>query len=406
MHLERNLQKGLLVSSMYYSSIGALSIILHVIINADMLFRKGAAESTKVGKAYRHFLFAVMLYYTTDFMWGILLDTGVIPLVYIDTVLYFLAMGLTVFLWVRYIAIFLDLDNKWTNILKALGWIVFASEALALIINNFVPIMFTFTTDGEYVASSARYVILYVQVVIFAMIAIDTLVTAKKQDARGKIHHHAIGISGLIMAFFVFLQAQFPMMPFYAIGCLFATCIIHTYVVIEEQVEYGRKLGMVMTVAYKDPLTNVRNINAYSEFKENIENDVRNKMVSEFAVVVFDLNDLKKINDTKGHEAGDAYIKDGCALICRVFSHSPVFRIGGDEFVAFLTNDDYANREDLFRSFNEHVERNLENSGVVVSAGLSLYDHEKDSGYDEVFARADVSMYERKKELKSRKPAA
>ena len=173
------------------------------------------------------------------------------------------------------------------------------------------------------------------------------------------------------MAIFVFLQAQFPMMPFYAIGCLFATCIIHTYVVIEEKVE----------------------------------NDVRSSALREFAVVVFDLNDLKTVNDTQGHEAGDAYIKDGCTLICHVFCHSPVFRIGGDEFVAFLTNEDYANREDLFRNFNEHVERNLENRGVVVSAGISLYDHERDSGYDEVFARADVSMYERKKELKRRKTA-
>ena len=265
--------------------------------------------------------------------------------------------------------------------------------------------MFYFSQDGEYNASSARYIILYFQVVIFTMIAIDTLVTAKRQDARGKIHHHAIGISGLIMAFFILLQAQFPMMPFYAIGCLFATCIIHTYVVIEEKVEYSRKLGAVMTVAYKDPLTNVRNINAYTEFKETVENNVRNREILEFAVVVFDLNDLKKVNDTQGHEAGDAYIKDGCTMICRVFCHSPVFRIGGDEFVAFLTNEDYDNREDLFRSFNERVEHNLENSGVVISAGISLYDHEKDSGYDEVFARADVAMYERKKELKKRRPA-
>jgi len=388
---------------MYYSSIGVLSIILHLIINADSLFRKPEVKKLKVATAYRSFLFAVMLYYITDACWGVLLDTGIIPAVYADTVLYFLSMGLTVLLWVSYIALFLDLDKKWSTILKTIGWVIFGAESLAILINFFVPIMFSFTKDGEYVASSARYVILYVQVALFAIIALDTLMIAKKQNARDKNHCHAIGISGLIMAVFIVLQAQFPLMPFYAIGCLMATCIIHTYVVVEARIESSRQLGMVMTVAYKDPLTSVRNVNSYTEFKESIETNVRNGKIHEFAVVVFDLNDLKKINDTLGHEAGDVYIKEGCSLICTTFTHSPVFRIGGDEFVAFLTNEDYLNRDKLFSDFNNQVEDNLTNGKVVVSAGMSLFDPEKDSGYDEVFAHADVLMYERKKDLKARK---
>ncbi len=388
---------------MYYSSIGILALIMHMIINTDILFRRQSSAQPKTNKTYRRFLFAVMVYYTTDALWGFLLDLGIRPLVYADTVLYFLSMGLTVFMWVRYIALFLNLDKKWVNILKSTGWIVFGSEAIALIINNFVPIMFHFTDDGEYIASSARYIVLYIQVGLFVLIALDTLVTAKKHDTRERTHHLAIGISGLVMALFIFLQAQFPLMPFYAIGCLLATSTIHTFVVVEERIDSSRKLGMVMTVAYRDPLTNVKNVNAYTEFKENIENDVRNKKVQAFAVVVFDLNDLKKVNDTQGHEAGDEYIKSGCALICHVFCHSPVFRIGGDEFAAFLVNEDYDNRDELFTHFNSHIEDNLENNGVIVSAGISLYDPEKDSGYDEVFARADVSMYERKKELKQRR---
>ena len=120
-------------------------------------------------------------------------------------------------------------------------------------------------------------------------------------------------------------------------------------------------------------------------------------------MVVFDLNDLKYVNDNLGHESGDKYIKDGCTLICKTFTHSPVFRIGGDEFAAFLTNEDYNNRDELIYEFNSQVEDNLTNGGAVVSAGISVYDAEKDSGYDEVFARADVLMYDRKKELKAKK---
>jgi GGDEF domain-containing protein len=54
---------------------------------------------------------------------------------------------------------------------------------------------------------------------------------------------------------------------------------------------------------------------------------------------MFDLNDLKHINDRYGHERGDEYIVNCCRLICQVFKHSPVFRIGGDEFVALLRGE-------------------------------------------------------------------
>ena len=388
---------------MYYSSIGMLAIILHLIINIDHVFSRPNVRRVKVAAAYRYFLLSVLLYYFSDACWGVLLDLGIIPLVYADTVIYFLSMGLTVLLWVSYIALTLELDKKWGSILKGVGWVIFGSEALALIINFFVPIMFWFTPEGEYKASSARYVILYVQVVLFTCIAFDTLIKAKRLNGPEKSHHNAIGISGAIMAVFIVLQAQFPLMPFYAVGCLLATSIIHTFVVIEARIEGSRQLGMVMTVAYKDPLTSVRNVNSYTEFKENIEVNIRNGKIREFAVVVFDLNDLKYVNDNLGHEAGDKYIKDGCTLICKTFTHSPVFRIGGDEFAAFLTNEDYNNRDELIYEFNSQVEDNLTNGGAVVSAGISVYDAEKDSGYDEVFARADVLMYDRKKELKAKK---
>jgi len=57
----------------------------------------------------------------------------------------------------------------------------------------------------------------------------------------------------------------------------------------------------------------------------------------EFGVIGCDVNGLKKINDTLGHKAGDEYICAACKMLCEYFKHSPVFRIGGDEFVVILT---------------------------------------------------------------------
>ena len=120
-------------------------------------------------------------------------------------------------------------------------------------------------------------------------------------------------------------------------------------------------------------------------------------------VVVFDLNGLKIINDTMGHEAGDAYIKEACALICQHFDHSPVFRIGGDEFVAILKGCDYENREELESSFRETIDDNRKNGSVVVSSGLAVYIPGKDESYNDVFNRADELMYQRKQTLKAMK---
>lgn len=60
-------------------------------------------------------------------------------------------------------------------------------------------------------------------------------------------------------------------------------------------------------------------------------------------------------------------------------------------------------RDNLIFLFNKHVDRNLENGGVVVSAGISMFNADKDASFDDIFSRADEQMYERKKELKSKK---
>jgi diguanylate cyclase (GGDEF)-like protein len=118
---------------------------------------------------------------------------------------------------------------------------------------------------------------------------------------------------------------------------------------------------------------------------------------------VCDINDLKGINDTLGHEEGDKHIRDGCMMICKEFAHSPVYRIGGDEFVVLLERSDYENRDILLTEFDEQVMHNRSLSLVEVSAGMVIYDPQTDSSFSDVFERADKKMYERKKHLKSTK---
>ena len=156
-------------------------------------------------------------------------------------------------------------------------------------------------------------------------------------------------------------------------------------------------------MAFTDSLTGVKSKHAYVQAEEEIEGRINNGTVSKFSVGVFDLNDLKKVNDTKGHDAGDEYIREACRLISNCFKRSPVFRIGGDEFAVILEGEDYDKQDSLLSEFENKMEENLKLGLIVISSGISRFLPEKDKSFRAVFGRADAKMYRRKKMLKEMK---
>ena len=156
-----------------------------------------------------------------------------------------------------------------------------------------------------------------------------------------------------------------------------------------------------------DPLTHVRNKGAYSDYLEELQTEVDDPSGdTEFAICVFDCDDLKTVNDRFGHDKGDIYLKSSSSLICRIFKHSPVFRIGGDEFAAVLQKDDYAKREELaalFESERAVINNETENmwEQVHITMGLSVYDPGIDRSVMDTMRRADKDMYAKKREKKA-----
>ena len=154
---------------------------------------------------------------------------------------------------------------------------------------------------------------------------------------------------------------------------------------------------------YVDALTSVRNKGAFTAYIQNLQNRLdTSEGPAEFAVGVFDCDNLKKINDKYGHDKGDIYLKTASRLICRVFQHSPVFRIGGDEFAVVLQNEDYKNRDELVSQFIEsskEIRTNAEKDWdqVNVTLGLAVYDPQTDGSVNDVARRADQLMYENKR---------
>lgn len=153
---------------------------------------------------------------------------------------------------------------------------------------------------------------------------------------------------------------------------------------------------------FVDALTSVRNRGAFSNYIATLQERLDKKEPLAFAISVFDCDNLKKINDQDGHDKGDIYIKTASQLICRIFQHSPVFRVGGDEFAVILQNEDYQNREALAEKFEETriklcaaARNRWEEPHVAI--GVAVYDPELDGTVDDTVRRADKKMYENKR---------
>lgn len=158
---------------------------------------------------------------------------------------------------------------------------------------------------------------------------------------------------------------------------------------------------------FVDALTHVRNKGGFANYIEELQGKLEQEPEMEFAIGVFDCDDLKKVNDRNGHDKGDLYLKTASQLICRVFQHSPVFRIGGDEFAVILRGDDYRDREALIAQFEDARKEICSAAAnaweeVHVSMGIAVYDAEVDQSVNDTARRADKIMYENKRQWKRR----
>ena len=168
---------------------------------------------------------------------------------------------------------------------------------------------------------------------------------------------------------------------------------------VRREEEYSSRLASAQTRANVDALTGVRNRHAFLDAMEKLDKSISAGEDIEFALVVLDVNDLKKVNDTQGHQAGDQYLRDACKIICDTFKRSPVFRIGGDEFAVIAQGDDYKSIDELTGIIADHNREAIAGGGIIVACGMSRFDN--DESARTVATRADQLMYENKSSLKA-----
>ena len=399
---------------MSYSSIALVALIVHLIINVDVFKPTTEDDIIPAHDTYRGFLICITLYYITDALWGLLYTPDLIDYCFVDSEVYFIVMAMAVMWWTRYVVAYLKDESRFGKALLISGWVFLIIDVGSVIVNIFKPVLFRFDEEGVYQSGPMRNIILAMQLFMFLITSAYAVIVMSGHENSSKIRHTVIGAFGVAMIVLVCVQAFYPVLPLYSIGFLIGTCLMHTFI-LEDEKDLRRleledilrrenlqrqELGSARLLAYTDQLTGVRNKNAYTEAEKNLNDRISKGELSELAVVVFDVNELKNVNDTKGHEAGDEHLQNACALICKQFKHSPIYRIGGDEFVAHLEGEDFLNRKILLEDFDNRIEENQRQDKVVIATGLGTFIPGEDTDYSSVFERADKKMYERKHFLK------
>ena len=158
-------------------------------------------------------------------------------------------------------------------------------------------------------------------------------------------------------------------------------------------------------LAHHDSLTGLRNTTSYKVWVANFDEQIQIQEMK-FGVIVLDVNNLKEANDRYGHEVGNKLIVTASRIISNTFKRSPVFRIGGDEFLVVLQNSDLKNCKELIAKFdsecaNTFVQADETDVPVSIAKGLTMYDPNQDSQFVDVFNRADDAMYENKRCMKA-----
>ena len=173
---------------------------------------------------------------------------------------------------------------------------------------------------------------------------------------------------------------------------------IETTRIASENLQAQQKVEFIKEMAVKDILTGCYNRNAYSEDVAEMKDKTG------LQIIGFDLNDLKKCNDTKGHKAGDKYIIDAAKVICEIFGDlGKVYRVGGDEFCIIakdVAEEVLKSKKVALKLAIEHYRLDHPNSEFGIACGYATYDKVTDEDVEETRHRADISMYENKKELK------
>lgn len=304
---------------MTYSVIGLLAAIVLLITNRDIFWSAKNAVIPNIQHLYRRFLFGVLAYYLTDGLWGVFYNLGFSNTVmFAETTLYFVAMAASILFWTQFVVAYLESKNIFGTILQIAGWVFFAFEMFAIIINIFYPSMFWFEESGAYCKGPLRNATFSIQLLMFLMTTIYTLAITIKATGKTRLRNLTVALFGIAMIVMIILQIQDPLWPCYSIGYMFGTSLLHTFIVEDKKEENRKKLEETLRreqiqkqelaesrEVLKDALAVAEEANsAKTAFLSNMSHEMRTPMN-----VIIGLNNIALDEHTSSEEVRDYLVK-------------------------------------------------------------------------------------------------
>lgn len=163
----------------------------------------------------------------------------------------------------------------------------------------------------------------------------------------------------------------------------------------EAQIIYQRKLAVT------DSLTGCYNRRFLEEFSNEYLKTVKRENYS-LSLMMIDIDDFKKINDSCGHDIGDKVLVDFSKMVRDCIRANDMFvRLGGDEFLILLLHTNMENSSVVAQKILDKVKDYDEKCKFTVSIGISQI-QETDNNINEMMKRADISLYKAKNEGKNK----
>ena len=190
---------------------------------------------------------------------------------------------------------------------------------------------------------------------------------------------------------------------------VFSLIVLSCYIVFVTSIQKTRRISEqnrllekekeIYRIAYTDSLTGLANRAAYVERINAAAGEQAQE--GKLFCIVFDLNNLKRINDSFGHQSGDLVLQAAARTLKKVFSDEPrsLFRLGGDEFAVICREPSESAVQEKLGALSEAAAQEQELLGLPLSLAAG-FDYLRPDGRDtleKVFARADERMYLNKK---------
>ena len=203
----------------------------------------------------------------------------------------------------------------------------------------------------------------------------------------------------LLLPFMTLLNALVLNLGIVAFGTVLLRQVL---VLVMKFVERKGKEEYLLSLALTDGLTGLSNRRAFEERMDGIRS--RNRLMHPIGLMVFDVNDLKMLNDKEGHAAGDALLREVARQLSRWFSGTgDVYRIGGDEFAMICDPCNTASYESIRKEIaSDMLVRATDPTRFSLAFGEALFTPNGElTSIDDVFAEADARMYRHKMEMKN-----